>query len=384
MRTLSNFSPFPLAVLLLLGASGQSAAQSKPTPLPPKDIAPDHDVLATPLNSQPAADPSRELLGQGLSAAAWFGTPIAFTGDESQPRDKVHDRVLAVEPDPSSLRQYLEQQNRVFTQAMPLLSPKTLSVESVLDTSILAQSDGLDPETLEPETNEQPNADDATPAPGFLSGSLTLTSNYIGRGISQTRSRPAVQGVVQYNQPVADDLTLYAGVLGTNIDFGRNNAPNIETDWYVGAHYQISDRLSAGLIGYYFAYLGNSDGFRYNFWEIFPSLTYDFDAFSVTGELGYSPNWLFETGDSLYLEALVTVPITENVFVSTTFVRQAIEENTRFGLPDWNTWNIALNYTRDNYTLSLKFSDSDVAKADCQGGEDICDPAVVLSLTRSW
>ncbi|MGB0562169.1 MAG: TorF family putative porin [Spirulinaceae cyanobacterium] len=378
MRTLSNLSPFPLALLLLLGVPDSGAAQSldgshstpsqSPAATPPvhPPLEPAVDLAITPLEEQ---NPTEE----------WGNVrPSDVTAEATSPRD----RFTSLTAETSSLAEYLTHQEQIVTDAHRLFTPPALSGASFIETALLAQGEGLDPETIEEVIEEQEEANPATP--GFLSGSLIFTSNYLARGVSQTRSRPAIQGIFQYNQPVADDLLLYAGVLGTSLDFGRSNAPNIETDWYIGANYQISDRLSAGLIGYYFAYLGNSDGFRYNFWEIFPSLTYDFGPFSVTGELGYSPDWLFESGESLYLEALVTVPITENFFLSTTFVSQDIEKNTRLGLPDWNSWNIGLGYTRDNYTLSLMFSDTDIAKANCFGGEDVCDPVVVLSLTRFW
>jgi len=230
----------------------------------------------------------------------------------------------------------------------------------------------------------QADSGETTSRPGFLTGSATLASNYLTRGISQTGSRPAIQGNLQYNQPLADDLTLYGGFLTSSVNFGGSTGPDIEFDWYAGAHYQINDRLSANVISYYFTYLGNSDGFDYDWWEVFPSLTYDFGAFSLTGELGYSPNWFFETGHGLHLDAIVNIPINENFFVSTSLLHQAVEDNTRLGLPDWYSWNLTVGYTRDNYTLSLSFSDTDIAQENCLGGQDACDPLVWVSLTRSW
>lgn len=380
MRTLPHLSQFPLALLFLLGFAGHSAAQSAPS------LTQTPGATATHLDPQQSSADLNELPGQKLTTAEFNqvkeSPPVGFRADAEA---TTPHELLLFTTDASSLTQYLEQQALVITEAdRLLLFPQTQLVRSFLDAALVAQSDNLELETTELEANEQTDGEDKTTRPGFLSGSATLTTNYLTRGISQTRSRPAVQGNLQYNQPIADDLTLYGGFLTSSVDFGASSGPNIELDWYVGGHYQISDRLSANVISYYFTYLGNSDGFNYDWWEIFPSLTYDFGPFSITGELGYSPNWFFETGDALHLDALIKVPITENLFVSTSFLRQTAENNTRLGLPDWSSWNFTVGYTRDNYTLSLMFSDTDIEKASCLGGQDVCDPFVLLSLTRFW
>jgi uncharacterized protein (TIGR02001 family) len=69
------------------------------------------------------------------------------------------------------------------------------------------------------------------------SANVALTTEYVFRGISQTKEGPAIQG--------GYDLTcgiFYAGVWASNLDWGGtglfgipgNSVANIEMDWYLG------------------------------------------------------------------------------------------------------------------------------------------------------
>ena len=53
------------------------------------------------------------------------------------------------------------------------------------------------------------------------SASLTLTSDYVWRGVSQTLGDPAVQGSFDYEH----NSGLYAGVWASNVDFFDPSAP---------------------------------------------------------------------------------------------------------------------------------------------------------------
>lgn len=63
----------------------------------------------------------------------------------------------------------------------------------------------------------------------YLSGNMTLTSNYVFRGISQTRNLPAVQGSLTYQLPVG----VYANVWGSNVKFLDTDA-TVELDSIAG------------------------------------------------------------------------------------------------------------------------------------------------------
>jgi uncharacterized protein (TIGR02001 family) len=88
-------------------------------------------------------------------------------------------------------------------------------------------------------------AADAAPAsPHTVTGNVTLASEYLYRGIAQTRGKPAIQGGFDY----AHASGLYAGVWGSNISWISDALPgasaSVEIDVYGGY------KGTAGDLGY--------------------------------------------------------------------------------------------------------------------------------------
>jgi len=97
----------------------------------------------------------------------------------------------------------------------------------------------------------------AGPAAAAVSGTLSLTNDYLFRGLSQTNQKPALQGGVEY----AADSGIYAGVWGSNIswlsDYSSAALPissSVELDGYLGWRGDIADgfKLDAGVYTYYY------------------------------------------------------------------------------------------------------------------------------------
>lgn len=63
-----------------------------------------------------------------------------------------------------------------------------------------------------------------------FSGNVTVVSDYLFDGVSQTDNKPAVQVGLDY----ALESGLYFGFWGSNVDFPDYGDTGIETDWYVG------------------------------------------------------------------------------------------------------------------------------------------------------
>lgn len=76
---------------------------------------------------------------------------------------------------------------------------------------------------------------------GF-SGQMTLASNYIFRGISQTANNPAIQGSITYTFPIG----LYANVWGSNVNFPApdGRTATIEIDTILGFKGKIIEDLT--------------------------------------------------------------------------------------------------------------------------------------------
>ena len=63
-----------------------------------------------------------------------------------------------------------------------------------------------------------------------ISGTVTAVSDYDFRGISLSATDPALQGSVDY----AFDNGLYAGIWGSQVDFGNVYGEDFEVDYYLG------------------------------------------------------------------------------------------------------------------------------------------------------
>jgi uncharacterized protein (TIGR02001 family) len=112
-----------------------------------------------------------------------------------------------------------------------------------------------------------------------LSGNVTLASDYILHGLSQTEHEPAVQGGFDWEHPKG----FYLGVWGSTVHF--NDLPSsLELDTYGGYAYQFNKDWKTSLGAMYSSYW--ADGSR-NGWGI--PLKTQFKGFSL--EIDYSPRW---------------------------------------------------------------------------------------------
>ena len=85
-----------------------------------------------------------------------------------------------------------------------------------------------------------------------ISGNVTLASEYVFRGQSQTQEDPAIQG--------GFDLTycgFYAGTWGSNVDFLTD--AQAEIDYYGGYKFPLAEDLTLDLGYIYYSYVSESD-----------------------------------------------------------------------------------------------------------------------------
>lgn len=99
-----------------------------------------------------------------------------------------------------------------------------------------------------------------------LSGGVTVTSNYLFDGVSQTDNNPAIQPTLTWTF----DNGIYVGGWFSNVDFGE---ANIEQDYYVGWSGALNDSLSMDVGAVAYRYAGApSKGYDYN--EYYVGLTF--------------------------------------------------------------------------------------------------------------
>ena len=149
---------------------------------------------------------------------------------------------------------------------------------------------------------------DETPASPFglsVTGTAALTSDYRFRGVTQTFNDPAVQaGFVLSHASGA-----YAGVWGSNVDFG--GTAHIELDPYIGYATTLDSFankpvLDVGL--WYYAYPSQSD---LNWLELYGKLTFKdvlVQGASLLTAVNYTNDFVGLDKDAWYLNATYSVP----------------------------------------------------------------------------
>jgi uncharacterized protein (TIGR02001 family) len=151
------------------------------------------------------------------------------------------------------------------------------------------------------------------------SANVALTTEYVFRGISQTKEGPAIQG--------GYDLTcgiFYAGVWASNLDWGGtglfgipgNSVANIEMDWYLGIK-PVTGHITWDLGIIYYSYpnsaklgldaLGAVDRRDYNYLELKVGASTEIWKDGTIGvTVFYSPEYQYEAGSVWTTEASFT------------------------------------------------------------------------------
>lgn len=120
-----------------------------------------------------------------------------------------------------------------------------------------------------------------------ITGNVSLTTDYLFRGQSQTAGSAAIQGGIDWDS----EFGFYAGIWASSVDFG--SAANAEVDYYIGYAGSLADSVEYDIGYIYYGYAGES------------ALDYQELALAVgvqdlTVGLNYSDEYLGDGGESFY------------------------------------------------------------------------------------
>ena len=216
---------------------------------------------------------------------------------------------------------------------------------------------------------------------GFTAtGTFALQSDYIWRGISQTRDRPAIQ--VQ-NIEIAHGSGLYVGAFVSNVAFLGTNARQ-EVDILLGYRFDALG-ISWDVGGAYYAYPGYSavpGGYALDYAELAIRATREFAPVKLMGSVYYSPNYQLQAGNSLYLEGGIDVTLPYEFVAQARLGYLGMQRNQRYGTPDYAWWSLGVTRPLPGgFAFSLGWYDTNISRADCVGGQKICAGRVLASLT---
>ncbi|MEO0785272.1 MAG: TorF family putative porin [Pseudomonadota bacterium] len=142
----------------------------------------------------------------------------------------------------------------------------------------------------------------AAQAQGEFSGSVTLTSDYVFRGISQTDGAPTVQGSFDY----ATD-SFYVGTWASGVDFGDGTSTELN---FYGGWTPSYGQFDFDIGALYYVYPDAPDDPEQNFVEIYAGAgTTLGETLDVGASLAFSPEYYFETGQTIYTSIYAGLPL---------------------------------------------------------------------------
>lgn len=226
------------------------------------------------------------------------------------------------------------------------------------------------------------HADDDEGAWGPFSATVTLTSDYRFRGQSQTDREAAVQGGIDYNHPSG----FFAGMWASSIDFNDEQQSPAEVDVLAGYSHTFFEGTEGSVAAAYYWYPDSAPA-DYDYFELLISLSHDLDDFSAGADFTYSPDYSGKTGDAVGLSGGIDVPITAGgidwLSASAHAGYQWIDDNDAYDAPDWFFFDFGATATWELFAFDLRYTGTDIRKADCFSGSELCEGGVVLTLTAN-
>lgn len=218
----------------------------------------------------------------------------------------------------------------------------------------------------------------AEESPHSLSANVSLASDYIFRGISQTGHDPAIQGGFDY----AHTSGFYLGTWGSNVgwieDYQDYGSGNLEIDLYGGFRNSIGDTgisYDVGVIGYFYPgeklnleNTPSTTATEANTTEVYASLGWKW--FTVKYSYGISDEIFgFANADgSSYLDISASVPIGETGLTAGAHWGSFEFENNPN--QDYDDWKVSLAYDMgklsgkfSGMTLGVMYTDTDAKKS---------------------
>jgi Bacterial protein of unknown function (Gcw_chp) len=240
-------------------------------------------------------------------------------------------------------------------------------------------------------------------SPWDIAFGSAIMSDYNFRGITQSNHKPSVAAYFEPRYNFNDNLQGYVGVSGESISFPNRAAA--ETDFYGGIRPTFG-KLALDFGAWYYWYPGgqcfngapgsaadclangnlpvNGNVIKadLSFWEVYAKATYTVnDQLSLGGSVFYSPSVLNSGADGTYLAGNVkytlpsVLPAGIGWFVSGDVGHWFLGTSDSFyavaafpaGIPykSYTNWDAGLDFTWKQFTLDLRYFDTDLSKGDC-------------------
>jgi len=243
--------------------------------------------------------------------------------------------------------------------------------------SALAKEEPLEPEPPAAETPE-PDAPDAPSGKFNLGFGVAGTSDYVSRGITQSNSKPAVQGYIEPSYGIA-----YVNVWSSNVDFGEDFR-GAEIDVAGGLRPKFGDlSLNFGWVHCFYV----PEQVSPSYGEIFGKADYNVAKdFIVGARILFAPNFSQTGKNATFPVVGVKYLLTDKLSVYAGVGNQFFQDPHAF---EDLAWTAGLTYVWKSLSFDVRYWDTDLSDRKCvvrSGFSDGCDARVVgtISLDLTW
>ena len=226
-------------------------------------------------------------------------------------------------------------------------------------------------------------AAESDPASGTITSNIGVVTDYVSRGLSQTRGNPAVQGGVDWAM-TTENVDPYFGVWASNVNgadaLGLPGA-ELELDLYGGVLIEMF-RASVDVGMYYYVYPGEEGSFNPNYNEFKIGISFPVtDSVSIKSLYYYSPNYFGLDTYSHYFngEVVFAPPQLPWDLEFTASVGRSIFGGN--GLMNRTDWLIGAAINLEIFEVSVAYTDSTDSESTCN---KVCGGRIIGKISRSF
>jgi uncharacterized protein (TIGR02001 family) len=182
-----------------------------------------------------------------------------------------------------------------------------------------------------------------------ISYNLSVATDYVFRGISQTDDRAALQGGVDIGVG-----GFYAGGWASTVDFGDDT--DAEVDIYGGYTTQIAG-FDVDLGAVLYLYVGKPAGADYDYIELKAAASRDVGPVNLGVTTYFTTNFFGVDDEAFYYEANSAFAISPSLTASGAVGHQTLDVSD-----DYTTWNVGLTYAFPKLiSIDMRYHDTDTA-----------------------
>ncbi len=215
---------------------------------------------------------------------------------------------------------------------------------------------------------------------------LGVTSDYVFRGISQSRNKPAVSGGMDYTNT---STGLYAGTWASTISWVNDSTTggfgntNFELDLYGGKRGEVGGGLSYDVGGIYYYYPNEKiNG------------TFKTNTFEAYGQLGYGPVYfkvnygltdVVATGaaGTYYLDGGANIPVADGLTLNLHYGYFSFKDNKTANYKDWKV-GITKDFGGLVAAIAATGTDADKTAWNLNSTGYLGDTKFIASLTKNF